>query len=217
MGKIAPSILAADIGKLAEEIKMLDEGGADWIHIDVMDGHFVPNLTFGPNVVAAAKAVSDLPLDVHLMVEEPEKMINGFIEAGATAITVHAEATKNIHQVMQHIRSQHVSPGVVINPGTPVSFIEPVLPSVDMVLVMTVNPGFGGQAFIPEMLTKIKTLDQYRKDHDLQYLIQVDGGINEETIQLCHDAGADVFVAGSNILGAASPAGQIAKLKKLVN
>lgn len=217
MGKIAPSILSADIGTLAEDIKMLAEGGADWIHVDVMDGHFVPNLTFGPNVVAAAKAVTDLPLDVHLMVEEPEKMINGFIEAGATAITVHAEATKNIHQVMQHIRSQNVSPGVVINPGTPVSFIEPVLSIIDMVLVMTVNPGFGGQAFIPEMLTKIKELDQYRKDHDLQFLIEVDGGINEETIQLCHDAGADVFVAGSNIFGAPSPADQITKLKKLVN
>ena len=217
MGKIAPSILSADIGTLVEDIKMLDEGGADWIHVDVMDGHFVPNLTFGPNVVAAAKSATDLPLDVHLMVEEPEKMINGFIEAGATAITVHAEATKNIHQVMQHIRSHNVSPGVVINPGTPVSFIEPVLSSVDLVLVMTVNPGFGGQAFIPEMLTKIEKLDQYRKDHDLQFLIEVDGGINEETIQLCHEAGADVFVAGSNIFSAPSPADQIAKLKKLVN
>lgn len=217
MGKIAPSILSADIGTLAEDIKMLDVGGADWIHVDVMDGHFVPNLTFGPSVVAAAKAVTDLPLDVHLMVEEPEKMINGFIEAGATAITVHAEATKNIHQVMQHIRSHNVSPGVVINPGTPVSFIEPVLSSVDLVLVMTVNPGFGGQAFIPEMLTKIEELDQYRKDHDLDFLIEVDGGINEETILLCHNAGADVFVAGSNIFGAPSPAAQIAKLKQLVN
>lgn len=216
MGKIAPSILAADIGQLGEEIKMLDEGGADWIHIDVMDGHFVPNLTFGPNVVAAAKAITDLPLDVHLMVEEPEKMINGFVEAGATAITVHAEATKNIHQVMQHIRSKNVAPGVVINPGTPVSFIEPVLSSVDMVLVMTVNPGFGGQAFIPEMLTKIEELDQYRQKHDLQFLIEVDGGINEETIQMCHNAGADVFVAGSNILSAPSPADQITKLKNLV-
>lgn len=217
MGKIAPSILSADIGTLVEDIKMLDEGGADWIHVDVMDGHFVPNLTFGPNVVAAAKSATDLPLDVHLMVEEPEKMLNGFIEAGATAITVHAEATKNIHQVMQHIRSHNVSPGVVINPGTPVSFIETVLSSVDLVLVMTVNPGFGGQAFIPEMLTKIEELDQYRKDHDLQFLIEVDGGINEETIQLCHEAGADVFVAGSNIFNAPSPADQIAKLKKLVN
>lgn len=217
MGKIAPSILSADISKLGEDIKMLDQGGADWIHVDVMDGHFVPNLTFGPNVVAAAKAYTDLPLDVHLMVEEPEKMINGFIEAGATGLSVHVEATKNIHQVLQHIRSQNVQPGVVINPGTPVSFIEPVLSIVDLVLVMTVNPGFGGQAFISEMLSKIEELAKYRKENDLDFLIQVDGGINDETIKLCHDAGADVFVAGSNIFGAKSPQDQIQRLKELVN
>lgn len=217
MGKIAPSILSADISKLGEDIQMLDKGGADWIHIDVMDGHFVPNLTFGPNVVAAAKNYTDLPLDVHLMVEEPEKMINGFAEAGATGISIHAEATKNIHQVMQHIKSLNVQAGVVINPGTAVSFIEPVLSIVDMVLVMTVNPGFGGQSFIPEMLKKIEKLDAYRKENDLSYLIQVDGGVNEETIQLCHEAGADVFVAGSNVFGAKSPANQIQKLKRLVN
>lgn len=217
MGKIAPSILSADISKLGEDIQMLDKGGADWIHIDVMDGHFVPNLTFGPNVVAAAKNYTDLPLDVHLMVEEPEKMINGFAEAGATGISIHAEATKNIHQVMQHIKSLNVQAGVVINPGTAVSFIEPVLSIVDMVLVMTVNPGFGGQSFIPETLKKIEKLDAYRKENELSYLIQVDGGVNEETIQLCHEAGADVFVAGSNVFGAKSPADQIQKLKRLVN
>lgn len=217
MGKIAPSILSADISKLGEEIQMLDQGGADWIHIDVMDGHFVPNLTFGPNVVAAAKAYTDLPLDVHLMVEEPEKMINGFIEAGATLLSVHAETTKNIHQVMQHIKSQNVQAGVVINPGTPVSFIDPVLSSVDLVLVMTVNPGFGGQSFLPEMLAKIEALAAYRKENDLDFLIQVDGGVNDETIKLCQKAGADVFVAGSNIFGAKSPADQIQRLKDLVN
>lgn len=217
MGRIAPSILSADISQLGEDIRMLDAGGADWIHIDVMDGHFVPNLTFGPNVVSAAKANTDLPLDVHLMVREPEKMINGFIGAGATGISVHAEATDNIHQVIHDIRSRNVYAGVVINPGTPVSFIESVLDTVDMVLVMTVNPGFGGQAFIPEMLAKIEKLDTYRKKHDLQFLIQVDGGIDEETIRMCHVAGADVFVAGSNIFGAKSPAKQIEKLKNLVN
>lgn len=216
MGKIAPSILSADISKLGKEIQMLDQGGADWIHVDVMDGHFVPNLTFGPNVVTAAKENTDLPIDVHLMVEEPEKMIAGFIKAGATGLSVHAEVTKNLHQVMQSIKENNVKAGVVINPGTPVPFIETVLPLVDLVLVMTVNPGFGGQTFIEDMTKKIEALDRYRTENDADFLIQVDGGVNEETIQLCHKAGADVFVAGSNIFGANSPADQIQKLKNLV-
>lgn len=217
MGKIAPSILSADISTLGEDIRMLDQSAADWIHIDIMDGHFVPNLTFGPNVVAAAKAHTDLPLDVHLMVEEPEKMIDSFIEAGATGISIHAEATKNIHRVMQDIQAQDVYAGVVINPGTPVSFIESVLPIVDMVLVMTVNPGAGGQKFIDEMVQKIEFLADFRESNNLEYLIQVDGGINNDTIKICHDAGTDVFVAGSNVFGAPSPAEQIQILKDLVN
>jgi len=217
MGKIAPSILSADISKLGEDIQMLDQSEADWIHIDIMDGHFVSDITFGPNVVAAAKAITDLPLDVHLMVEEPEKMINGFIEAGATGVTVHAETTKHLHRVMQDIKKQGAHPGVVINPGTPVSFIEPILSIVDLVLVMTVNPGAGGQKFISEMARKIEQLDNHRRKHDLDFLIQVDGGINNETIKICHEAGADVFVAGSNVFGAASPENQIQTLKKLVN
>lgn len=217
MGKIAPSILSADISTLGEDIRMLDQGGADWIHIDVMDGHFVPNLTFGPNVVAAAKANTDLPLDVHLMVEEPEKMIDGFIEAGATGISIHAEATKNIHRVMQDIKAQDVKAGVVINPGTPVSFIEAILPIVDLVLVMTVNPGAGGQKFINEMIQKIEVLAELRTKNGYEYVIQVDGGINNDTIQICHEAGADVFVAGSNVFGAPSPEEQIKILKSLVN
>jgi len=217
MEKIAPSILSADISKLGKEIEMLDQGGADWIHVDVMDGHFVPNLTFGPNVVAAAKAHTELPLDVHLMVEEPEKMIDGFIQVGATGLSIHAETTKNLHQLLQHIKESGAKAGVVINPGTPVSFIESVLPLVDLVLVMTVNPGFGGQSFITEMVDKIAELDAYRSAHDLEFLIEVDGGVNETTIQLCHEAGANVFVAGSNIFGADDPAEQIQTLKNLVN
>lgn len=214
---IAPSILSADLSVFGKEIEMLDKSEAEWIHVDVMDGHFVPNLTFGPNIVEATKKHTDKYLDVHLMVEEPEKMVDAFIGAGSSLISIHAEATEKLEETLKHIKEKGADAGVVIKPETSVQEIESVLPLVDLVLVMTVNPGFGGQSFMDGMLDKIKELDAYRADNDLDFLIEVDGGVNDETILLCHEAGADVFVAGSNVFGAESPTKQITKLKNSVN
>lgn len=211
---IAPSILSADFANLAHDIKRVEEAGAGYIHVDAMDGCFVDNLTFGPNVVQAIRPHTKLPLDCHLMVENPEKLIPAFAKAGADIISIHVEATKHIHGALQMIRSHNVKSGVVINPGTPVSAIESVLGDVDLVLVMTVNPGFGGQSFIASTVDKIKELDQLRDKHHYQYEIEVDGGISHETIGKCSAAGADVFVAGSYIYGAESIPKAIATLKE---
>lgn len=199
MIKIAPSILSADFAKLGEEIKEVERGGADYLHVDAMDGHFVPNITIGPLIVDAIKPITQLPLDVHLMIENPDTYIPAFIEAGASIITVHQEACKHLHRTIQLIKSQGVKAGVVINPSTPVCTIKEVLSYVDLVLVMTVNPGFGGQSFIKEALTKIEQLNQLRKTHAYTYEIEVDGGVNTETAKWCTDAGADVLVAGSAV------------------
>lgn len=199
MVKIAPSILSADFAKLGAEIKEVEEAGAEYIHIDVMDGHFVPNITIGPLIVEAVRPVTDLPLDVHLMIENPEDYISAFAEAGADIITVHQEATVHLHRVIQQIKSEDVQAGVVINPATPVELIKEVLPLVDLVLVMTVNPGFGGQAFISSCVHKIKQLDTWRTDYDYSYVIQVDGGVNTNTAAECAQAGADILVAGSAV------------------
>lgn len=212
--KIAPSILSADFANLQRDIELVEKGGADYIHVDVMDGHFVPNITLGPNIVQAIRPVTKLPLDVHLMITDPENYIADFAKAGADIIMVHVEATAHIHRALQMIKDLGVKAGVVINPGTPVAMIEHVLPLADQVLVMTVNPGFGGQSFIEETVSKITRLDQLRHEKQLSYAIEVDGGIVPETAAKCKKAGADVFVAGSYVYSAPDPALQIAKLKE---
>jgi len=191
--------LAADLSKLAEEVKDVEKAGADYIHIDVMDGHFVPNITMGPVVVEAVRKVTNLPLDVHLMIENPDQYIRAFAEAGADIITVHVEATRHLHRTLQEIRRLGIKSGIVLNPSTPVSMIEHVLEETDMVLLMTVNPGFGGQAFIDAVLPKIKEVRTMIEAKGLCIDIEVDGGIHEGTIKACQEAGANVFVAGSAI------------------
>jgi ribulose-phosphate 3-epimerase len=199
MTKIAPSILSANFAELGREIADVEKGGADYIHIDVMDGHFVPNITIGPLIVDAIRPITNLPLDVHLMIDNPDQYIPAFAKAGAAFITVHQEACRHLHRTIQLIKDHHVRPGVVINPATPVELIKETLSYVDLVLVMTVNPGFGGQSFIKETLSKIEQLHQIRTENNYSFEIEVDGGVNMDTAKLCTDRGADVLVAGSAI------------------
>lgn len=214
MIKIAPSILAADFAKLGQEVQEVEKAGADWIHIDVMDGHFVPNITMGPIVVDALRPLTELPLDVHLMIENPDRYIEDFAKAGADYITVHVEACPHLHRTIQLIRSFGVKPGVVLNPHTPIETIQHVLEDIDLVLFMTVNPGFGGQKFIQSVVPKVEALSQTIKDKGLSVDIQIDGGINEETIVPCAQAGANVFVAGSAIFGKQDRAQALQAIKK---
>ncbi|MFJ7404810.1 MULTISPECIES: ribulose-phosphate 3-epimerase [unclassified Lysinibacillus] len=199
MIQIAPSILAANFAKLGEEVKDVERAGAKLIHIDVMDGHFVPNISFGSIVLDAIRPLTDLPLDVHLMIENPDQYIEQFAKAGADYITVHVEACRHLHRTIQLIRSYGVKPGVVLNPHTPIESIQHILEDIDMVLFMTVNPGFGGQKFIHSVVPKIEALSTIIKERNLDVVIEIDGGINAETIVPCAKAGATIFVAGSAI------------------
>jgi ribulose-phosphate 3-epimerase len=196
---IASSILSADFACLREQIQQAENAGTDWIHIDVMDGHFVPNLTIGPMIVEACRRVTDIPLDVHLMIEQPEKLLKQFVDAGASSLTVHIETCPHIHRTLQSIHKMGIRAGVALNPGTPLAAITEVLSLADMILVMTVNPGFGGQQFIETTLEKLTTLREWRNDNRTHALIEVDGGINSDTIARTAEAGADVFVAGNAI------------------
>lgn len=199
MGIIAPSILSADFTKLGEELINIEKAGADWIHIDVMDGQFVPNITYGPIIVEACKRASDLVLDVHLMIEKPDLIIPEFAKAGADYISVHAEACTHLHRSLQLIKSFGVKAGVALNPATPLSSIEWVVDQLDFVLIMSVNPGFGGQKFIESSVDKIKDLSRILKKNNSKAIIQVDGGVNKDTIERVSKAGASSFVAGSAI------------------
>lgn len=199
MIKIAPSILSADFSELGQEVKDVEQSGADYIHIDVMDGHFVPNITIGPLIVEAIRPVTSLPFDVHLMIENPENYIRNFARAGADIVSVHVESCRHLHRTIYQIKEEGIKAGVVLNPATPVEMIRDILTDVDLVLLMTVNPGFGGQTFIPNVLKKIEQVKQWKTEQNLTCEIEVDGGINDVTAKQCIESGADVLVAGSYI------------------
>jgi ribulose-phosphate 3-epimerase len=210
---IAPSILSADFTILGQEINDVENGGADWIHVDVMDGQFVPNITYGPIIVKASKKATDLPLDVHLMIEKPDLIIPDFIKAGADLISVHAEACTHLHRTIQMIKNAKVKAGVALNPATPIETVEWLMEEIDFIVVMSVNPGFGGQKFIKSSIEKIGKLASMKEKKNPDLIIQVDGGVNEETIQDISNAGATSFVSGSYIFNAPDYKKQISLLK----
>ncbi len=216
MAILAPSILASDLSNLSQQIRLAELGGADWIHCDIMDGHFVPNITFGPIIVKAARRSTKLPLDVHLMIENPERYIEQFAEAGANSITVHQEAVIHLNRTVQHLKELKVKAGVSINPSTPVNVLRDIAEYIDMVLIMSVNPGFGGQTFISNSLRRVKELVKLRSEMKANFLIEIDGGIDKHTIKSAQDAGCEVFVAGSAIFKADNISAAALELKNII-
>ncbi len=217
MALIAPSILSADFARMGEEIKEITAVGADWIHIDVMDGHFVPNITLGPPVITCLRSYTPLPFDVHLMISQPERYIEDFAAAGAQIITVQVEACIHLHRTLQQIRQAGCQPAAALNPATPLEEIEYVLGDLDMILIMSVNPGFGGQSFIPAMLPKIRSLREMIDSQGLSIKIEVDGGLNGNTVGPVAQAGCDVFVAGTAIFGTRDYGKAIGELRQKID
>ena len=214
MIQLAPSILSADFARLGEQVEDVTKAGADLIHVDVMDGHFVPNISFGASVMKSLDNLETAPYDVHLMIENPDSYLGDFVTEKTEYITVHQEACKHLHRTIQHIRSYGVGAGVSLNPATPVSSLENILEDVDLVLIMSVNPGFGGQSLIPSTLRKIRKLAEIREKNDLKFRIEIDGGVNLKTIHDVAETGVDIIVAGSAVFGAEDLEKRVAELKE---
>ncbi len=216
--KISPSLLSADFSNIQKDIAMLEEGGAHLLHIDVMDGHFVPNITIGPFIVEAIKRVAHIPLDVHLMIENPGDYVDEFIDAGADYLTIHMESTPHVHRVLQKIKARGVKAGISLNPHTPILSLENILTDIDLILIMSVNPGFGGQSFISNTIDKLKRLNLFLKNHNATHIeIEVDGGVKLDNIKMISDAGCDIFVSGSGILKTKSPKETLKKMIEVLN